>query len=475
MCFIEERIRLIAKIEKLYIYRNMQIINWQQFGLQKDPYDTSALVEGGDLPIEKAFVGREQERSVLNSLFESGDRLCLAICGQVGVGKTSLVNFHKFIWKNEKPKLLFSFRREIEASKELLNKRSFLIEVIGSVLREIKLTQPDLLKNDLLAKLNVIVDISQSIDISVGASGWGFGVDVGKGRGVTQPIQLSTATLEGYFVELVEFIKTHEINGKRYSGLIIHVNNFDVVLADKHNKKNVLEFFNEIRDILQTRDVYSLFLGPLNLFSDIIASQQRVKGIFYQTPLKVVPLSKTEIAKAFEERMEILQSEDVKKYIKPIEDDVIFRLYDLYNGDIRSIMSSIRDILGQNSDKLSKTTLTVNEAMLLLGKERWERIERVMKLTEEQKKILKYLATADKYISQKDVAMMFGIARPNVSGYYFKPLKENNIIAEKEKIGQTPYFGLTQDYVPLKWLLEAQKNLTKTLQEQQERQQMELF
>jgi hypothetical protein len=452
----------------------MQPINWQQFGLKKDPFDTSALIEGGDLPIGKAFVGRDQEMNFLNSLFESSDNLCLTICGSVGVGKTSLVNFHKFIWKYKKSKLLFSFRREIEASKELLNKRSFLIEIIGSVLREIKLLQPELLKKDLLNKLNKIVDISQSIDISMGASAFGFGVDVGGGKSIVQPIQLSTTTLESYFVELVEFIKANEINGRRYSGLIVHVNNFDVVLTNKENKKNVIGFFNEIRDVLQTKDVYFLFLGPSSLFGDIIVSQQRVKGIFCQTPLKVSPLSKTEITKAFEERMEILQSEDVQKYIKPIEDEVVFRLYDLYKGDIRSVMSGIRDILGQNADKLSKTTLTANEAMLLLGKERWERIESAMKLTDEQKNILKYLATADKYISQKEVAILFRLARTNVSGYYFKPLKENNIIEEKEKMGQTPYFGLTQDYVPLKWLLEAQKDLNKNLKEQQLK-QMGLF
>ncbi|MBI5753665.1 hypothetical protein HZA40_00795 [Candidatus Peregrinibacteria bacterium] len=443
----------------------MQPINWQQFGLKKDPFDTSALIEGGDLPIEKAFVGRDQEKNFLNNLFESSNGLCLTICGAVGVGKTSLINFHKFIWKYEKTKLLFSFRREIEASGELLNKRSFLIEIIGSILREIKLLQPELLKNDLLGKLNQLVDISQTIDISIGASAFGFGADFGGSKNMIQPIQLSTTTLEGYFIELIEFIKKNKIKGRPYSGLIVHVNNFDVVLTSKEGKKNAISFFNEIRDILQIKDVYYIFLGPNNLFSDVIASQQRVRGIFHQTPLKVNPLSKTEITKALEERMEILQSEDIQQYIKPIEDDVIFRLYDLYNGDIRSIMSSIRDILGQNADKLSKT-LTANEAMLLLGKERWERIENAMKLTDEQKKILKHLATADKYISQKEIAALFNLARTNVSGYYFKPLKENNIIEEKEKIGQTPYFGLTQDYIPLKWLLKAQNDLKNSLKEQ---------
>ena len=36
-------------------------VTWQQFGLKKNPYDTLPLIEGGDLSIEKAFVGRREE------------------------------------------------------------------------------------------------------------------------------------------------------------------------------------------------------------------------------------------------------------------------------------------------------------------------------------------------------------------------------------------------------------------------------
>jgi len=260
----------------------MHVINWQQFGLKKDPYDTLPLVEGGDLPIKQAFVGREQEKEFLNSLFESENHLCLTICGDVGVGKTSLANFHKFIWKHNKQKLLFSFRREIEACGDLLNKKNFLIEIIGSVLREIKLLQPDLLKDELLTKLNQIVDISQTIAISGGVSVLGSGLDFGKDKTTIQPIQLSTAILEEYFISLVDFIKNNEIKGRKYSGLVVHVNNFDVVLSNDKEKRQVINFFNEIRDILQSQDVYFLFLGPRNFFKDIISTQQRVKSIFYQ-------------------------------------------------------------------------------------------------------------------------------------------------------------------------------------------------
>jgi hypothetical protein len=33
----------------------MNGINWQQFGLKKNPYDTLPLVEGGDISIDKEF------------------------------------------------------------------------------------------------------------------------------------------------------------------------------------------------------------------------------------------------------------------------------------------------------------------------------------------------------------------------------------------------------------------------------------
>ncbi len=71
------------------------MVNWQQFGLRSNPYDTLPLIEGGELQIDKAFVGRDTELKTLRDIFLSDSRGCLTILGDVGVGKTSLVNFHK--------------------------------------------------------------------------------------------------------------------------------------------------------------------------------------------------------------------------------------------------------------------------------------------------------------------------------------------------------------------------------------------
>lgn len=442
-------------------------INWQQFGLKNNPYDTSPLIEGGDIAIEDAFVGRNQERQFLKGIFESENRVCLTICGDTGVGKTSLANFHKFIWKYRTQKLLFSFRREMEACDDLLDKKSFIIEILGSVLREIKLIEPSLLKSELLTKIQVLVDISQTINISggisAGFSGYSGGIDFGKGKNVFQPVRFSTTVLEEYFVNLVEFIKSNKIGGHVYSGLIIHVNNFDVVLSDKRKSNTVVNFFSEIRDILQTKDTYFLFLGPKNFFKDIIAAEERVKSVFYQTPLTLNPLSKSEVIEAFDERLKLLKSVDVAEFIKPINDEVVYRLHDLYNGRIRSIMSAVRDILGYSSEKVTNP-LSVNEAMILLGRERMERIDVTNKLTKGQKNILKFLVESGKYMSLSEASKILEKPISNISGHYFKPLREMGVIEEKEKSGRTILWGLTTDYEPLKWFYESQKEVMKVIE-----------
>ena len=333
---------------------------------------------------------------------------------------------------------------------------------MGSFLREIKLINPKLLGEDLLTRINRIVDISQTLSLSAGISGgiapYSMGMDFGKSSSVSNPVQMSVTALEEYFVELIKFIKTHEIGGNRYSGIIIHVNNFDVVLESEEDKKKVVKFFNEIRDLLQTPDTYFLFLGPNNFFKEVIGKSARVKSIFFQAPLMLNPLSKTELIQAFEGRMNLLKSDDVQEFIKPFEDDVIYKLYDIYSGDIRSIMSALRDILNQYSDKLA-STLTLDEAMILLGREKWSRIHNLTQLTDEQKTVLSFIANSSGLVTQKDISEKFKRAQTNISGYYFRPLKEAGIIEEKETKGKLKFWGLTQEYSPLKYSHEAQERM----------------
>lgn len=434
-------------------------MSWEQFGLKENPYDMHPLLEGGDLPIVEAFVGRKKERKYLNDLFLSDNRVCLTICGNVGVGKTSITNFQKFTWKYlEKEKPLFSFRREIEAHESNLNKKSFILEIIASVLREIELVDPELLTNsDFLMKLNQMINITRTLglsgSVSAGAFGLSFQSDVTEKQNI-QPFYLSMASLEQQFNDLLQFILTHKIAGIQYQGLIVHTNNFEIAM--NANKKKVLQFFAEIRDFLQTSHVYFIFLGPNNFFKEIIAKELRVRSIFEQTPIILPPLSKDELIQALNKRLELLQSPTAQTIVKPVEDAVIAELYDMFSGDIRMIMSSLKDVVTYLSDKLTNT-LTVNEAMFFLGKERLSHIEET--LTEEQMKVLAYIVSQEKPITQKQIAENLKKDQRNVAHYYFKPLIEHDVIEVKNETGKQKYWGLTKKYLPLKTVLQFQKKI----------------
>jgi DNA-binding transcriptional ArsR family regulator len=435
----------------------MSVVNWQQFGLRGNPYDTTALTEGGVLALKDAFIGRTREREYLDGLLRSESRLALALCGDTGVGKTSLANYEKYLWKSEMPKRLFSFRREIEANEDLLSKPKFLLEIIASIIREIRLVDTELLKQPVLAKLDRIIDVTETIALSANISaefmGYGGGIGGSKDIVVSQPLNLPTATIERYFTDVLSFLKGNKVGGKQYEGLIVHTNNFDVLM--KYRPEQVMRFFDDIRDILQTRDVYFLFLGPKNFYRDVIDTNQRVKSIFSPAPLVVRPLEKKEVLLAFEERMRLLKSEGVAHFIKPVDDETVFKIYDLYHGDIRSIMTAISDLLGQYSERVGKQ-LSVDEAALLLSEERWKRIEQ-LGIKGEQREVLACIVKQPALFSKTDIAKQLNKQMSSMSQYYFPPLEDNGVIVEKERKGNSVYFGLSVDYEPLRWIFEMKQ------------------
>ncbi len=435
----------------------MSSVNWQQFGLRGNPYDTTALTEGGVLDLRHAFIGRVQERELLDGLLREENRLALAVCGETGVGKTSLVNYEKYLWKQDASKPLFSFRREIEASEDLLQKSKFLLEIIASVIREIKLIDAGLLQEPIFSKLDRVVDMTEALSISANFSvdvmGYGVGIGGGKDTSVSRPLHLPVATLERYFMDMLDCICTQKIGGRQYQGLIVHINNFDVLM--KYCPECVGRFFDDIRDILQTKNVYFLFLGPEHLYSDAIDMNRRVKSVFSPAPFFIYPLGKKEVWKAFEERMRLLQSDGVQHFIHPVDEETVSKMYDLYAGDIRSIMTAISDLLGQCADRVGKT-LSVNDAALLLSEERWKRVAQ-FGIKGEQRMVLTAIVQQPGLFSKTDIARQLAKQTSSMTQYYFPPLAKHGIIVEKERRGQSVYFELAVDYQPLRWIFEMRR------------------
>lgn len=430
---------------------------WQQLGLRANPFDTVALVEGGNIDIKQAFVGRERERQILARVTASQSHSCIAICGAVGVGKTSLANVHKYHWKSsQKGKPLFSYRGEIEARRYLLDKRTFIVEIIATILRELELLDPGLIpQHEVLQGIKRIVDITQDASWSAGISTPAFGVEAGTGKATVMPPNLTEAMLEGYLERLIDFTQNNNIGGRHYKGLIIHVNNFDIVLRNEDEKEEVIKFFDEIRDVIQTDHMHFVFLGPKDFFNEIINSRKRVRSVFYSDPVVLDPLSKRELTEALTKRMELLQSKDISEYMRPFTDEVIYKMHDLYKGDVRSVLGALRDVVNELGDSFAHP-LQPDEAFFMLARERWRRVQE--KLTPSEISILQHFMQADSLVNQAEVAKGSGKAAPNISTY-FKKFRQRGIIEIKESRGKAKMFGLTTEYAPLKYLKASQDSV----------------
>ena len=95
---------------------------WKVYGLRDNPFSTKALsTSNGLLPIAKAFVGRsleslESERFI--NILRNPGGACLVVEGEIGVGKTTFVNYHRYLWEHEAEDKLLSPLVEIGISPQ---------------------------------------------------------------------------------------------------------------------------------------------------------------------------------------------------------------------------------------------------------------------------------------------------------------------------------------------------------------------
>ncbi len=451
------------------IEEGMQTSLWEVYGLKGNPYSTNPLLkEGGFLPIEEAFVGREQEKVTLLK-FMDDEQGCLFVCGNVGVGKTSLLNLHKHRCKQKKDPV-FSARKEIDMHVDLLNRKMFLLELISSLYGEVKLLDQDIVhSDDFMKKTAMLVDFTSKIAIN---DGWNFNIGlVSAGTNVEQsgkelPNQLTDTYVQQYFRDFISWICEHSIGGKEYKKVLIHVNNFDVVLQEEEAR--VKSFLNEIRDILQTPHIFFSFLGPQDFYRKTVVGNPRLQSVCYHEPLFLDSLKKRELVEALEKRYELLRIDGDINVIEPLTEQAIHRFHDIYQGDIRSILRACSQVINALRSTNS-SPLDADSALTLLYRIKSEELER-KGIVGEKRTVLSQLIAHPEGVSQKEVAIATGKSPSNISGFYFKEFLDKGIIEEyaDEQAPAKRKWKLRPEFAPLYSEKELQKSVHRTQDKYQE-------
>ncbi len=409
---------------------------WKKYGMRANPFDTSplSLTSESSFPIAEAIVGRGFEtyesRSLYNVLCNPGGARVI-IEGQVGVGKTTFVNYHRYIWENHSQDRLFTPQEEI-AVTEHWQLSHFLINILSSLISKLILVigEKEISKIPVFQEVLALSRVFFQSNLSIEGSFMGFGGGFSRSQNVNVP-SLPEIQLIRYFREMVRQIKR-----MNYAGVFLHIDNLEILRRE--DTHSIRAFLDNIRDCLQTPDVYFVFVSNQGFFRDIIASLPRVRSIFFGKPVIISPLTKVQVVEAVHKRYHIL-SIDKKKFVKPVEDTLIEYLYDLYKGNMRYIMDALNMAVPNLLDQ-AEYTIPTEKATLCLQHLMAEQIS--TSLTSLEWEILCFCKAKEKF-TNKMVSDQFHIPSSNAARA-MEHLRDLNLIYLDHKEGKKIYYCLTE-------------------------------
>lgn len=410
---------------------------WQLYGLKGNPFDTRALslVSEALLPISKAFVGRghdSKESQLLTNVLRNPGGACLVVEGEIGVGKTTFVNYHRFLWEHEASDRLFTPVNEIGLGFHGTIK-DFLMNILDSLIcKVISLADAqNIIKHTrLFEEILILSKVYFKKNLHLEGGALGFNVGAGKNQVISVP-DVSETQLIWYFHQFVK-----EIKNLGYAGIFLHFDNLELVA--RHETEHLRFFLEKIRDILQTPDVYFVFVSYRGFFSEIIAPLERVRSIFFGYPVYLAPLSQEQVLEAIDKRYQLLAIPE--EFVKPVEDTFIIYLYKLFKGKIRFIMDAMNTLV-PNLSLSPPNTLEAEDACKYLLQMTTERLP---DLTAKEREILTFAASKDIF-TNKQLCQHFHMPPSNVTRT-LQSLQEANLIYQHHQLGRYVYYGISEGF-----------------------------
>lgn len=402
---------------------------WELYGFKTNPFSTSPLlVKGGLIPIE-SFSGRKEELTRLLKMFSSDGGSRTLVCGDIGVGKTTLVNVAR---AQINKKGFFTPFKEIGV-RQNWGADEFAINTLYAIYATLKLLGGEKpVSEEMFNKLKNLLEMNNVAVTSGGLSIAGFGANVSKEN--VKPVVLPNLALTDLFEEIVAEIKT-----KTKKDIIIHYNNLE-----RLPEKAIRKIFEDLRDFFQTPNVHFVFVGNLTVHG-IFQSMPRFSSIVSDTPVIIDVLSFEEIKQILKVRFEKLRINPELGIVIPFKEDALNIIYELYSGNIRHVLNSLQTAILE-STKERAMVLDKNSISIIL-----RQIAEKRYLGKLQKRPRDVLTAAIKHneVTNKQLASETKIARSNVSTYVGQ-LEENGCIYLRRRDGKDKYWSVEPK---LKWIL----------------------
>ncbi|MBI2580795.1 hypothetical protein HYV85_03205 [Candidatus Woesearchaeota archaeon] len=399
---------------------------WELYGVRSNPFSTSPiLVRGGNLPLE-CFVGRQEQVKRLARIFGSAGGSRTLVYGDVGMGKTSFVNF---VRAHAMMQGFFTPFKEI-AILDAWNPDEFVHNTLAGIYSTLKLMRSKPISKAVYSKLAALVEGVTSKTIGGSVAGTGGTYSELK----QSPVKLTSYFLQQLFQEIVS-----DISAKTRHDVIIHYNNLDLM-----EEAEISQLFNNLRDFLQTPKVHFVIVGSLATHT-YIQNMPRLSSILSDTPIHIDEMTLPEVKSIIKKRFEALRISDKLNYIIPFKDECLAALFKLYGGNIRNILNSLSPAaLEVTSEK--PVILDISSLSKTLKRILGERY--LSKLTKKEKEMLLVMVKYEE-VTNKELAESTRVARPNVSTYVAK-LQKAGCAYLRRKEGKDKFWSVDPR---VKWML----------------------
>lgn len=410
---------------------------WTRYGFRGNPFDTAALSAsaGALLPIAQAIVGRgmnSAESKKISGMLRSKGGGRAVVEGDIGVGKTTFVNYHRYLWEVEAADKLLTPATEITLP-DGWSVGEFVGNIIGAVLGKIVLVKGEKYVHDrpLLHELFLLNRVFTQRSLQIQASVFGFGGGMGRSSQITMP-EPSEAQLLTHLRGLVS-----EVKKLGYQGIFLHFDNLELLSLRNPDETRLL--FEKLRDTLQIADVYFVFVGQRGFFDEIISPLERVRSVFSGFPINVPVLNQEQALEAIEKRYGLLAT-DSKRFIRPVDDELLIYLHNLYDGKIRFILDAVTSIV-TNLPHAGPETLDVAAAKTFLAELVMDRLQH--SLTRREWDVLREAVKLGTF-TNADIARVLKQQRQNVSKY-FNALLSKRFIYPHHRDGRQIYYCASED------------------------------
>lgn len=401
------------------------------YGLKTNPFFTEALLlYGGEIEIRAGFVGREDEVKRLQTFIGSRGAGRVLVTGDVGVGKTTLVNYVRAL---APPKIFFTPLKEIQTQPEWTGS-DFLLNTLSAIHTTFKVKSELTLDNftpEVRNTLTLLFDIVEKKDKN-------FSLDIlgtGGGYGSSTSVNVPAPTLSSLHIFFEKVIQ--EIRKMGFQEVILSYNNLEIM-----DSMQMTRLFQSIREFIQTKDVKFIFIGGLSV-NQVISKIPRVQSIMSESPIVLPCLTLREVKDLLAKRIHYLGVSGLQP-MELYEDDVISKLYSLYDGNLRFILNSLSEafnyILRDNPIVLTSEDLI--QILPEIAKSRW-----LNKLTASEREVL-FLILHEKETTNKKIAESLHRQRQNISPITNKLIDLCAIRSKME--GKVKFFSVEPS---VKWFL----------------------